>query len=124
MEQNTKGSESKPSEAGPRSIRFHYIKSGFFRVMHVDGAIGGPTPRGQIHMALFSERNPIPLVVTQTVEADGTVKPEPSELVVRDGLVREVEADIVLNVDTARSLAKWLSDNADLIELGPEVRHG
>lgn len=41
-------------------IRFNYIKSAQFRVIHADGAIGGVTPNGFIHMALFNERAAIP----------------------------------------------------------------
>ena len=42
----------------PTRVRFHYLKSQLWRVVHVDGAIGGITPRGMIHAALYSEEEP------------------------------------------------------------------
>src|SRR3989442_6878794 len=47
----------------PQDVTFHYIKSSQFRVVHADGIIGGVTPRGLIHIAVFSERPAIPQVI-------------------------------------------------------------
>ena len=44
----------------PDKIRFHYLKSPHFMTVHVDGAIGGPTPRGLLHAAVYAERVAIP----------------------------------------------------------------
>ena len=41
-------------------VAFDFIKSEYFRVIHADGALGGPTPQGLVHMAFYSERPPIP----------------------------------------------------------------
>ena len=51
------------NEQGSVSIdqmRFFYLKNPAFRVVHVDGAVGGVTPRGRIPMAVYSERPAIP----------------------------------------------------------------
>jgi hypothetical protein len=43
-------------------VVFEYIKSQLFRVIHSDGAIGGITPTGNVHVAFYSDRAAIPKV--------------------------------------------------------------
>ncbi len=90
-------------------IRFHYIKSNGFRVVHVDGAIGSLTPRGLIHAALYSERIPIPRMVAQSVAQDGSLG-SPVEQEVRQGVVREVEVSLLLDRHAAEAFRNWLSE--------------
>ena len=40
------------SESSAAGVRFFYIKSTLFRVIHADGALGGVTPRGDRYGAL------------------------------------------------------------------------
>ncbi len=99
----------------PKSLKFHYIKSPMFRVVHVDGLFGGVTPTAFIHFALYSERMPIPQQTEQVVNADGTLGPEvPEGRVVRDGVVRELEVDAIMNIDVARSMRDWLTGQLEL----------
>jgi hypothetical protein len=91
-----------------RKIRFHYLKSQLFRSMHVDGAIGGLSPNGQnIHISVYSEQLPLPTVVINEIDPDGKLGGE-IKRIARDGVVREVEADLVLSLDSARALMEWL----------------
>jgi len=105
----------KPADSKPDTIKFHYIKGNHFRVIHVDGAIGGATPQGLIHVAIFSERFPIPL---QTVHAltDGNIVEDPQRVLTRDGIVREIEADLMMSLDSAKSLLGWLSTTVAQVE--------
>ncbi len=100
-------------EAGLKSdptIRFHYIKGNQFRVIHADGAHGGVTPRGWIEMNFYSERGPIPQVTVHHLQADGTISGEIlSERIQRDGLVREVDVGVILDLAAAESLQSWLA---------------
>lgn len=98
-----------------KSLKFHYIKSNHFRVIHVDGALGGPTPVGLIHIALYSERFPIPLQSVHEIK-EGIVQSMPTESVSRDGIVREVEADLIMTPSVARTLAAWINDNLGRLE--------
>ena len=44
-----------------KRARFDYIKSQFFRSVHVDGVFGGVIPSGKsIRMSIWNERWPIP----------------------------------------------------------------
>ncbi len=107
-------------ETAPESIAFEYIKSNAFRVIHVDGAVGGLTPQGRIHFAIYSERGAIPQRVVHTVlNADGSVQvgPEiPEERVARQAIIRELEADIIVDVDTAKGLRDWLTRTINRVE--------
>lgn len=104
------GKERKESQ-GPLQVKFDYIKSQYFRVIHADGAIGGVTPAGLIHFAPYSERGAIPRQITHLLAPDGTVGERViEETVAREGIVREMDVDVVLSVPVAESLHKWLGE--------------
>lgn len=109
--------ESAPEQpTAPKEITFHFIKASGFRVIHVDGVHGGVTPRGQIQMAVFSERNPIPQKTVHPVSKDGLGAEDRDKRVQREGVVREVEAELVMSLEAAASVAKWLSDNVERLK--------
>lgn len=90
-------------------IRYDYIKSNFFRVIHVDGVHGGPRASGgSIHMALFNERNAIPKAEEYDVK-DGRLGKQTGKEG-RPGMVREVEFDMIMGLDTARAIREWLNN--------------
>jgi hypothetical protein len=94
-----------------KRIKFHYIKSNFFRVVHVDG--------------VFSERRPIPLQMVQEVSAEGELgEPILGETIVRDGVVREIEANLVFNMEIAEATIKWLQDKVTQLRKIQESQAG
>ena len=98
------------TETPPR-LRFDLIKSNFFRVIHSDGAWGGITPQGKIHMAFYNERPAIPKQVTHEVTAEGNLGAEiADERIARDAIVREVEVEVIMDLETAKRLREWLDD--------------
>lgn len=92
-------------------LESHYGKANFFRVIHVDGAIGAVSPGNKmIHMSVFSERSPVPVKMVQRV-SNGILGEEIAEKrVSKRGVFREVEADLVLSVDTAIAVRNWLDE--------------
>jgi hypothetical protein len=107
--------EGVPTTAPPR-VRFHYIKSPAFHTIYVDGAIGGPTPSGNLHFALYTERAPIP-TQTEHLLIDDRPGPEiPDGRVVLEGIVRELQVDVVLSTSAASGLADWLNKNIRIVE--------
>ena len=104
----------KKLDSNSNRLKFTYLKSNDFRVIKADGAWGGVTPRLEIQMSLFSERLPIPDFEEVDV-SETTIKSLRTETKTK-GLIREVEAAVVLSSATARSLAKWLVDKADQID--------
>lgn len=99
----------------PARVRFDYIKSSSYRVVHADGVWGGVTPRGWIQMNFFSERHAIPKSLIHELTPEGKLGPE-VDRVTRDSVVREVETGVVLSLETARSLEKWLRDKIEALE--------
>jgi len=98
-------------------LKFDYIKSNLFRVIHVDGAWGSITPSLSIQMAIFNERRAIPKQTVQVINPDGTIGPEIQEKrVERDALIREVEADLVMDLQTAKNIIIWLQQRVTQIE--------
>lgn len=112
------------SEHQQNTINFHFLKSAEFRTYHVDGAFGGISPSGKyIHMSVYSERHPLPRQTTHTVE--GNLVGVEIDRVTRDGIVRELQADLVFGKETANSMITWLQEkveNLDNLESKPRER--
>jgi hypothetical protein len=105
------------SKDQPSLVQFDYLKSSLFRVMHVDGVHGGISPRGQIQMALFNERLAIPRQTVHELTAAGALGKEVVEArVQRKGIVREVEAELLMSIDTAKSVVGWLKERIEQLE--------
>jgi hypothetical protein len=99
---------SQPSrERRLTEIDIDFLKSAHFRVIHVDGAWGGVSPHLNIHMTVYNERPAIPQKMVHAVTPDGELGPELSKRS-RAALVREVEADLIMNLSTAKALHEWL----------------
>ncbi len=75
----------------------------------MDGIYGGLTPRGEIYMDIFIEKNVSPEFVTHKIEETGELGGEIDKKV-ENGILREVECSMIMNIDMAKSLRKWLDD--------------
>ena len=100
----------------PKKIKFSFIKSSYYRVIHADGAHGGVTPRGTIFAAFYNERAPIPQRTVHAVKGDSLSTELREERIEKEGFVREVEVGIVMDVNTATALHKWLGDKIGELE--------
>lgn len=98
-------------------LTYHYIKGASFRVSHVDGAVCGVTPSGGVHLAVFSERAPIPQRVTHQLTAEGKIDTSVAPTtVVKDGIVRELDVDLVMNLSAAKAIHELLGAKIRLAE--------
>jgi len=98
----------------PEKIRYNYIKSNYFRIVHVDGGHGGITPHGQIMFSVYNERAPIPQVTVHKIEKDGKIGEENrAERVSKEGLVREVEIGLLMDLSTAENIHRWFGQKID-----------
>ena len=103
-----------PGSPVPRVRRFDYLKSNFYRVVHVDGVVGGVAPGGNLVISMFNERTPIPQQVEHAaqINAESNTATMGEEIlehrVSRDAIVREVEVGLVLDYRAAASLHAWL----------------
>lgn len=110
-------------------LAFNYIKSPDYREISAHGAVGGPTPRGEIWLSLFGERYPIPQIVEYTVPGKpGDVvsidesTAQPTNVESRQGVIRHVEVTVYMNVDMAKRLHGWLARQIEVLEaqIGPK----
>lgn len=98
-------------------LKFHYLKNKNFRTIHIDGVVGGVTPSNLIHVAIYSERPPIPKEMVYEVNPDGTLgEAVHDETVTLDGLVREMEVDILLDIVKAKGISEWLQEQITVAE--------
>jgi hypothetical protein len=84
-------------------------------VIHVDGALGGITPRGFIHVAIFSERPALPQTTEHEVSAEGQVS-DPIAEEGKAGIVREMDADLIMTKQAATELRDWLTERIEQLE--------
>ena len=107
-------SESEIKQPKQDRMTFHYIKSNFFRVVHASGVHGGISPKGEFQMAFFNERTPIPQRVYHDIQIkDGVASLGPeieSERVGKDGVIREVDVEVLMSRETAKVVHTWLGE--------------
>lgn len=105
------------SDERPEKVRFHYVKSNYFRTIHADGVFGGATPRGDIAASFFNERRPLPDQTAQKLSPEGQLGEEiMDERIERDGILRELEVNVVIDLAFAKTLVKWLNDKIAFVE--------
>jgi hypothetical protein len=95
-------------------IRVYYQNSALHRTLFVSGAWAGLTPTGLIQIALFNDLHPMPEMVTHDIVADA-IGPETDKLEKR-GVIREVEATILIPPQIAQSLLPLMQQMIDQAE--------
>lgn len=93
-----------------------YHKSTQFRVVYAEGCFGGVSNRGLIRCSFWNERSSLPtegmlhivdgLPLTEDVVAGG------------EGLAREVEAEIVMDLNAAVAFHGWFSHKLEALRKG------
>ncbi|OGU12578.1 MAG: hypothetical protein A2075_01635 [Geobacteraceae bacterium GWC2_58_44] len=105
-------------------MTFKYIFTYDYNPVYVNGAHGGISPRGELVMNFYLERQPLPNAITHEITQAGTIGPEtsvePSDL--GRSLVRQVINGVVLNYNTARELHYWLGEKVKEMEALEEAR--
>lgn len=105
------------NEAPPEKLRIEYIKSHAYRMVRADGALGGTSPRLELFISFYNERFPIPKVLVYKPTDTGA----PGEEIVeeresKEGIIREVEVGITMDLPTAKSFAGWLAQKIGELE--------
>ena len=98
-----------------KELLIHYKKLGNYRTYHADGFFGGPTPRGMLYIEPFIDRGITPKVTKLAVSTDGqTLTEEVVECL--EGAIREIECGIIIDLNTAKELQRWLGEKITDIE--------
>ncbi|HEY3852889.1 MAG TPA: hypothetical protein VGO67_00685 [Verrucomicrobiae bacterium] len=101
-------------EAAQRTIQLpiHFIKSSHFRVVHACGAWYGGDSERNLHLTFFNERTAIPKKMVLNVNEQGMIVGEDVQLRdSKEGVIREMEVDIIFSVPAAVEFYKTLGDN-------------
>lgn len=93
-----------------KTIDFHYVKTPGYRLYNVDGIFGGVTPQGKFYFDVFSERNPLPEKISHKITEQGIVGGEISRKTLESGVIRQIECGLIMNINTATSIHKWLGE--------------
>lgn len=90
------------------SITFHFANSEHFREIYADGVWGGVILGGRIQMAIFRDRYYLPEHVEYDVRDDGVLGNEISRSV-PEGVSREIETNLIMNLNVAIDMRDWLT---------------
>jgi len=85
-----------------------YVYPEHLRDLYVNGLWGGFTPRHEMYIHFFSQRNALPKTATHEIQ-DGKLGKEVS-LETGGDLVRLVQASIILDKSTALAFRDWLNE--------------
>ncbi len=66
-------------------------------------------------MSFFSERHPIPRRLTHELKPDGKIGGETGRES-KDGIIREVEIEVMVDLTVAKSLNSWLDEKIKVLE--------
>ncbi|MBW1925403.1 MAG: hypothetical protein JRF59_09100 [Deltaproteobacteria bacterium] len=95
---------TKKATAG--QFRIKYVHPDNLRDFYINGAWGGITPRHEIYMHVYSERQAIPKDHTFKIMPDDSLKEQ--KLSTGADVVRLIQASLVMDIHTATSLRDWL----------------
>ncbi|MBU5637027.1 hypothetical protein KOM00_09800 [Geomonas sp. Red69] len=105
-------------------MTFKYIFTYDYNPVYVNGAHGGISPRGELVINFYLERQPLPNAISHEITQAGQIGPEtevePSDL--GRSLVRQVINGIVVNHQTARELHYWLGEKLKELDALEQAR--
>jgi hypothetical protein len=108
-----------------KKVTFHNKINSSFREIHVDGALGGITPRGYINVNFFAERFPIPKSTEFNVVENKKIGEKLGDSIdSKTGIIREYEFGIYMNIETAKNISNFLQDKIKEFEtITKEKKH-
>jgi hypothetical protein len=121
MSDEVKTQQPQPTPA-QGEVSYYYIKSNYFRVVHVDGLYGGPAPTlGNMVMTIFSERVAFPEKSVNDASGNDIVQ----KRVVKNGHERELEVSLAMNLIIAKVMHQWLGNaikNTEQIQQQAQIK--
>ena len=100
-------------------ITFKYIYNSGYNPIYVNGAQGGFSPRGEMVIHFYMERQGLPDSITHEVTLDGGIGREtgiePPGLA--NSIVRFIDTGVVMNYENARVFHAWMGEKLQEIEL-------
>jgi hypothetical protein len=112
--------EEKKEVEKPKAVVIRYHRARHYRTIHADGAWAGITPQLEIQFALFTDLRPMPDYVMHNITEDSGLGEE-IDRKVPQGLIREAEVNIVMNVLTVEQLIDLLQRMVDQVKALPAM---
>lgn len=109
------------------TIKYKYIFKDDYNTKYANGAYGGVTPRGEISVNFYCERQALPKEHIHSIDENGNLgeisKVDPPDN--SSTFVRVVDQGIIINLQTAKDIVKWLQTKIDIIEsINKQVKNG
>jgi hypothetical protein len=93
-------------------ITFKYIFNYGYNPTYVNGAQGGFTPRGEMVIHFYMERQGLPETVSHEITPNGAIGQEtgvePADLA--KSMVRFIDTGVVMNYENARVFHAWMGE--------------
>lgn len=100
--------------ATPKKVTFKFSKDEHYREIPVNGAWGGPTPRGDVWVELFHESEKTPKSITHRITEAGGLGDEDTREPMADNkhYTRQLFVGMMLRPKHAESIGIWLQEKA------------
>jgi len=99
-------------------IIFKYIYNYGYNPSYVNGAQGGFSPRGEMVINFYLERQALPNAISHEIMPDGSIGREsefdPEDL--NQSLVRYIDTGVVMSYENARMFHAWLGEKLNEVE--------
>lgn len=104
--------------ATENQIKVKYKYADDYNPQYINGAQGGINIQGEIVVNFYFERVPMPNSITHELSKEGmlgeAVATEPEDLM--RSVLRYVQSGVVMNLEVAKQIHKWLGDQIALRE--------
>ena len=99
-------------------LTFKYVFNYGYNPSYVNGAQGGFSPRGEMVINFYLERQPLPDSITHEITPEGAIGREtevdPKDLA--SSMVRYIDTGVVMNYENARVFHAWMGDKLREVE--------
>jgi hypothetical protein len=99
-------------------LTFKYVFNYGYNPSYVNGAQGGFSPRGEMVINFYLERQPLPEYITHEITPEGAIgretDVEPKDLA--SSMVRFIDTGVVMNYENARVFHAWMGDKLREVE--------
>jgi hypothetical protein len=96
-----------------RQVKFVLTRAADYRIVAANGVWGGVTSRGDFRADFFVESVMTPESVSHLVNPDGKLGRELSRVPSERPYVRELQVGLVLTLEHAESIGRWLVDKVE-----------
>jgi hypothetical protein len=99
-------------------ITFKYIFNYGYNPAYVNGAQGGFSPRGEMVINFYLERQPLPESISHEITPEGAIgketAAEPKDLA--QSMVRYIDTGVVMSYENARVFHAWMGEKLREVE--------